>query len=155
MLDRPPRPERRMDLRFVYTFYRAATLKNIAAAAAEARIVPRAAARRIRELENDLDTPLLDRQPDKRFRLTPAGARFLIEAKQMLDGWGEVKRRVSRPAGLSRPLRTGAIESILHSWLIPWIEALRRDDPDLQLELTVESTAGLLEMMRAGTLDMA
>lgn len=65
-----------MDLRYVYTFYRAATLKSITAAAAELRIVPGAAAKRIRELENDLRVALLDRRPDKQFRLrnrVPAG----------------------------------------------------------------------------------
>ena len=143
-----------MDLRYVYTFYRAATLKSIAAAAAELRIVPGAAAKRILELENDLNAELRERRPDKQFRLTAAGARFLRDAEQMLDLWGQVKKRVTDPEGLSRPLRLGAIESALHSWLIPWIESLRRQQPELALELTVETTSGLLDMMRGGTLDV-
>jgi DNA-binding transcriptional LysR family regulator len=143
-----------MDLRYVYTFYRAATLKSITAAAAELRIVPGAAAKRIRELENDLDVTLLDRRPDKQFRLTAAGTRFLLDAAQLMALWGEARQRVAHPASLSRPLRLGAIESVLHSWLIPWLESLRREQPQLALELTVETTAALLRMMREGTLDV-
>ena len=44
---------------------------------------------------------------------------------------------------------------MLHSWLIPWIEALRAERPALELELTVETTPMLLEQMRRGTLDLA
>ncbi|HVZ36546.1 MAG TPA: LysR family transcriptional regulator, partial [Polyangiaceae bacterium] len=130
-----------MDLRFVYTFYRAAMLSSITAAAEELRIVPGAAARRIRELENDLNTELLDRRPDKRFRLTPAGTRFLLDAKRLLDLWNQVQTGIGKSSAFARPLRLGAMESVLHSWLIPWIEALRTQQPELQLELTVETTA--------------
>jgi hypothetical protein len=35
-------------------------------------------------------------------------------------------------------LRLGAIESVLHSWLIPMVEKLRNDHEGLELELTVE-----------------
>jgi DNA-binding transcriptional LysR family regulator len=144
-----------MDLRFVYTFYRAAMLSSITAAAEELRIVPGAAARRIRELENDLNTELLDRRPDKRFRLTPAGTRFLLDAKRLLDLWNQVQTGIGKSSAFARPLRLGAMESVLHSWLIPWIEALRTQQPELQLELTVETTAALLDLMRRGTLDVA
>lgn len=143
-----------MDLRYVYTFYRAATLSSVSAAAEELRIVPGAAARRIRELENDLNTALLDRRADKRFRLTPAGTRFLLDAKRLLDLWSQVQKSAGKEAVFARPLRVGAIESVLHSWLVSWIESLRRQQPELQLELTVETTPALLDLMRRGTLDL-
>ncbi len=50
-------------------------------------------------------------------------------------------------------MRLGAIESVLHSWLIPWVEQLRKDNPLLELELTVESTPVLIDQIRRGTLD--
>ena len=36
-------------------------------------------------------------------------------------------------------LRIGAIEAVLHSWLIEWVQALRKEHPALELALTVES----------------
>ena len=52
-------------------------------------------------------------------------------------------------------VRLGAIESVLHSWLIPWVEALRQQYPSLELELTVETTPVLIDQMRRGVLDIA
>ena len=69
---------------------------------------------------------LLDRR-DKHFRLTTAGARFLVYAQQMLELQREVlgvMKGATEPSTVS--VRLGAIESILHSWLIPWIERLRK-----------------------------
>jgi DNA-binding transcriptional LysR family regulator len=43
---------------------------------------------------------------------------------------------------------------VLHSWLIPWIEALRAEHPALELELTVETTPILVEQVKRGTQDV-
>ncbi|WP_372658741.1 LysR family transcriptional regulator substrate-binding protein, partial [Hydrogenophaga sp.] len=51
-------------------------------------------------------------------------------------------------------LRIGAIESVLHSWLIPWIEKLRRENPALELELSVDTTPILVDQINRGTLDL-
>ena len=37
--------------------------------------------------------------------------------------------------GSEHTLRVGVIESVLHSWLIPWVEHLRLEFPALELEL--------------------
>jgi DNA-binding transcriptional LysR family regulator len=143
-----------MDLRYVETFYRAAMLGSIAAAAAELHVVPRAASQRIRRLEIDLKATLLDRNSGKRLRLTPAGMRFFHEAERLLCLWGEIKAEMGKSVAFLRPLRVGAIESVLHSWLVPWVQTLRREKPALRFELTVETTPGLLDLMRRGMLDV-
>jgi DNA-binding transcriptional LysR family regulator len=43
---------------------------------------------------------------------------------------------------------------VLHSWLIPWIEQLRAEQPGLELELTVETTPMLTDLVRRGALDL-
>ncbi|MFX6409628.1 LysR substrate-binding domain-containing protein, partial [Acinetobacter baumannii] len=69
----------------------------------------------------------------------------------------ELQRQLKSEMGSGGPLevsiRLGAIESVLHSWLIPWVEQLRKDNPLLELELTVETTPVLLDQIRRGTLD--
>jgi hypothetical protein len=52
-------------------------------------------------------------------------------------------------------LRVGAIESVLHSWLLDWVRALRAAQPGLALELTVETSPVLLDQLSRGTLDIA
>jgi DNA-binding transcriptional LysR family regulator len=52
-------------------------------------------------------------------------------------------------------LRIGVIESVLHSWLIDWVRHMRRTNPDLELELTVETTPVLVDQIQRGALDLA
>jgi DNA-binding transcriptional LysR family regulator len=51
-------------------------------------------------------------------------------------------------------LRVGAIESVLHSWLIPWLETLRAALPEIELELTVETTPLLVDQLQRGAQDI-
>ncbi|MEY3613620.1 MAG: hypothetical protein RJB14_3342 [Pseudomonadota bacterium] len=143
-----------MNLRFVEAFYWVATLKSVTRAADKLFLTQSAMSSRIAALEQELGILLLDRR-DKHFRLTTAGARFLVYAQQMLELQREVlgvMKGATEPSTVS--VRLGAIESILHSWLIPWIERLRKTYPELALELSVETTPVLLEQVRRGTLDI-
>ena len=55
---------------------------------------------------------------------------------------------------MAASLRIGAIESMLHSWLIPWIERLRGEQAGLGLELTVETTPVLMDQIQRGAQDI-
>lgn len=143
-----------MNLRFVEAFYWVATLKSVTRAADKLFLTQSAMSSRISALEQELGVLLLDRR-HKQFRLTTAGARFLSYAQQMLELQREI-RTVMGSGSDSEPLviRLGAIESVLHSWLIPWVEKLRKNYPALSLELSVETTPILMEQVSRGTLDV-
>lgn len=143
-----------MNLRFVEAFYWVATLKSVTRAAEKLFLTQSAMSSRIATLEEELGVLLLDRR-DKQFRLTTAGARFLNYAQRLLELQREAKAEMGSGEALAVSLRIGAIESVLHSWLIPWMEQLRIEHPALELELSVETTPILLEQMRRGTLDLA
>jgi DNA-binding transcriptional LysR family regulator len=143
-----------MNLRFVEAFYWVATLKSVTRAAEKLSLTQSAMSSRMAALEEELGVMLLDRR-DRQFRLTIPGMRFLVHAQRMLELQREAKAEMGSGTEPAVPLRLGAIESVLHSWLIPWIEALRAERPALALELTVETTPMLLEQMRRGTLDLA
>ncbi|MGH6626560.1 MAG: LysR substrate-binding domain-containing protein [Burkholderiaceae bacterium] len=143
-----------MNLRFVEAFYWVASLKSVTRAAEKLFLTQSAMSSRIAALEEELGVLLLDRR-DKQFRLTIAGARFLTYAQKLLELQREVKAEMGSGAPLAVSMRIGAIESVLHSWLIPWIEKLRADHPALELELTVETTPILVEQVQRGTLDLA
>ena len=143
-----------MNPRFVEAFYWVATLKSITRAAEKLSVTQSAMSSRISALEDELGVMLLDRR-GRQFRLTIAGMRFLVHAQRLLELHREVKAEMGSGAEHTVPLRLGAIESVLHSWLIPWVAALRAERPTLSLELTVETTPMLLEQMRRGTLDLA
>ena len=147
-------PALAMNLRFVEAFYWVATLKSVRRAAEKLSLTQSAMSSCIAALEEEPDVMLLDRR-DRQFRLTIAGMRFLVHAQRMLELQREAKAEMGSGTNPAVPLRLGAIESVLHSWLIPWIEALRSERPALALELTVETTPMLLEQIRRGTLDLA
>lgn len=142
-----------MNLRFVEAFYWVASLKSISRAAEKLYLTQSAMSSRIATLEEELGILLLDRR-DKQFKLTIAGARFLVYAQKLLDLQREVKAEMGSGAPMAVSMRIGAIESVLHSWLIPWLEKLRVDHPGMELELTVETTPILLEQIERGTLDL-
>lgn len=143
-----------MNLRFVEAFYWAVMLKSVTRAAEKLFVTQSALSSRIAALEEELGVLLLDRR-DKSFRLTTAGARFHRHAERLLNLQREIRSELGAPAGGGGGmLRVGAIESVLHSWLIEWVQALRREHPALQLELTVETTPVLLDQMRRGTADL-
>ncbi|HSV52730.1 MAG TPA: LysR family transcriptional regulator [Burkholderiaceae bacterium] len=143
-----------MNLRFVEAFYWVASLKSVTRAAEKLFLTQSAMSSRIAALEEELGVLLLDRR-DKQFRLTGAGTRFFTHAQRLLALQREIKAEMGAGAPLAVSMRIGAIESVLHSWLIPWIEKLRADHPALELELTVETTPILVEQVRRGTLDLA
>ncbi|MBC7608147.1 MAG: LysR family transcriptional regulator [Polaromonas sp.] len=142
-----------MNLRFVEAFYWVASLKSISRAADKLFLTQSAMSSRISTLEEELGVLLLDRR-DKQFKLTTAGARFLVYAQRLLELQREVKAEMGSGAPLAVSMRIGAIESVLHSWLIPWLEKLRRDQPGLELDLTVETTPILMDHIQRGALDL-
>jgi DNA-binding transcriptional LysR family regulator len=142
-----------MNLRFVEAFYWVASLKSISRAADKLFLTQSAMSSRIATLEEELGVLLLDRR-DKQFKLTTAGARFLVYAHKLLELQREVKAEMGSGAPMAVSMRIGAIESVLHSWLIPWLEKLRKNQPGLALELTVETTPILIDQIQRGTLDL-
>lgn len=142
-----------MNLRFVEAFYWVVTLRSITRAAEKLHLTQSAMSSRVAALEQELGTLLLDRR-DKRFRVTAAGSRFLGFAEKLLALQREIKLEMGSTQPRTLSLRLGAIESVLHSWLIDWVQSVREGRDGLELELTVETTPVLLDQVRRGTLDM-
>jgi DNA-binding transcriptional LysR family regulator len=144
-----------MNLRFVEAYHWAVTLKSVTRAAEKLHLTQSALSSRIAALEDELGVLLLDRR-DKVFRLTTAGVRFARHAERLLNLQREIRAELgSAGTGVrAAALRVGVIESVLHSWLVAWVQALRREQPGLQLELTVETTPVLMDLMRRGALDL-
>ena len=142
-----------MNLRFVEAFYWVSTLKSVSRAAEKLFITQSAMSARIAALEDELGVLLLDRR-NKRVTLTVAGMRFVSHAKRLLEMQREVKAEMGSGRAAVAHLRIGAIESVLHSWLIPWFEKLRGDNQELEIELSVETTPVLIDQVQRGGQDI-
>jgi DNA-binding transcriptional LysR family regulator len=142
-----------MNLRFVEAFHWAATLKSVTRAAEKLHLTQSALSSRIAALESELGVLLLDRR-DKRLRLTLAGQRFQLHAQKLLDLQRQVKSELGSGAVRASVLRLGVIESVVHSWLTDWLQHMRSAHPELELELTVETTPVLVDQLQRGKLDI-
>ncbi len=142
-----------MNLRFVEAFYWVVTLKSITRAAEKLCLTQSAMSSRIATLEEELGVLLLDRR-DRQFRLTVAGMRFATYAQRLLEMQREIRDEMGAVQGRTLSLRLGAIESVLHSWLIPMVERLRTEYEGLEFQLNVETTPVLLDQAQRGTLDL-
>ncbi len=142
-----------MNLRFVEAFYWVVALKSITRAAEKLFLTQSAMSSRVAALEEELGVLLLDRR-DKQFRLTVAGMRFARHAQKLLELQREIKSEMGAGQPQAMSLRLGAIESVLHSWLIPMVEKLRVEYPGLEFQLNVETTPVLIDQARRGTLDL-
>jgi DNA-binding transcriptional LysR family regulator len=143
-----------MNLRFVEAFYWVVSLRSVSRAAERMHLTQSAMSSRVAALEQELGTLLLDRR-DKQFRVTAAGQRFFGYAERLLTLQREIKAELGTVQAQPMRLRVGAIESVLHSWLMDWVHGLRAAQPQLALELTVESSPVLLDQLARGTLDIA
>ncbi|QHI99927.1 LysR family transcriptional regulator [Xylophilus rhododendri] len=142
-----------MNLRFVEAFYWVVTLKSVTRAAEKLCLTQSAMSSRVAALEEELGVLLLDRR-DRRFRLTVAGTRFAAYAERLLEMQREIRLEMGAAQRQAVSLRLGTIDSVLHAWLIPAVERLRREHEGLEFELSVETTPVLLEQARRGTLDL-
>ncbi|WP_424887280.1 LysR substrate-binding domain-containing protein [Streptomyces sp. XH2] len=109
----------------------------------------------MQRLERGLGATLLDRRPGG-LRLTPAGAAFAVEARRLLDAQSAVVERVRRVAqGLEGDVRVGYVSILSHRHLPRLLRAAAEELPGLRIHLHQDSTATLVEMLRAATLDLA
>lgn len=142
-----------MNLRFVEAFHWAVSLGGITRAAEKLHITQSALSARIAALEEELGVVLLDRR-ERQFRLTIAGQRFHTLAQRLLEVQRQVKEEMGSNAARPMALRIGAIESVVHTWLAGWLQEMRRTHPDFALELTVETSPVLVDLVRRGSLDL-
>lgn len=109
----------------------------------------------VKELENVLGVPLVDRT-SRRVAFTPLGLATVERARRLLVGADELVQFAKAAAEpLAGPLRLGVIPTIGPFFLPAALPRLRRRFPRLRLYLREELTDRLLERLEGGELDVA
>lgn len=142
-----------MNVRHLETLVVLAEVRSFRLAAARLHTTQPAVSARIRALEQAFGTELIDRG-GRRIALTPPGLEALRYARaitKLLDG---MRKAVCATDTLQGVIRIGVIDTIIHSWLPRLIEHLRRCHPDVNFELTADTSLRLTELFRAGELDL-
>jgi DNA-binding transcriptional LysR family regulator len=142
-----------MNTRFLETFVILAQLRSFRATAQALHATPAAISLRIKTLEDELQTELIDRSA-KDFRLTAHAEFLLSHAKAVVDATRRLQSAARRDNAVRGRLRLGVIESVVHSWLAQYIRELNADYPELEIDLAVDMSNVLERRLRARELDL-
>lgn len=113
-------------------------LDSVSRAAEELHVTHGAVSRQLRQLEEALGAALFVRE-GRGLALTPLGRRLHAAASDAFEPlratWAELRRGPQQA-----PLVLGCPGSILARWMIPRLDRLARERPDLQLHLSANET---------------
>jgi len=144
-----------MELHQLRYFAGVARSGNFTRAAERARIAQPSLSQQILKLEDELGARLFDRL-GRTARLTAFGRAFLPRAEEILREVGEAKIEIQEMAGAERGrVVLGVIPTIGPYFPAPHLATFQRQHPDVTVSIVEETTPGLLEQLRAGTVGLA
>jgi DNA-binding transcriptional LysR family regulator len=144
-----------MELRHLRYFVAVAEEENVTRAAAKLRVAQPAVSRQIRDLEDELGVPLLERSA-KAVRLTEPGRLFLAEARAVLQRAEEAVTAVRAVAdGSTGELHVGYAPSLTVQILPRALRSFQAEFPKVRVALHDFSTEEMLAGLRDGSLQVA
>lgn len=133
----------RIELRQLRYFVTLAEELHFGRAAAREHIAPSVLSSQLQRLERALGVLLVDRST-RHIALTPAGARFLIEVRQILEHVGRAATVAQGLASAAPALRVGLLDEGYDA-ARPVLQALQARHPELEIH---QITAGVPEQCR-------
>jgi LysR family glycine cleavage system transcriptional activator len=126
-------PRRLPPLNALRAFEVAARHESFVAAASELRVTPAAISRHVKLLEARLKQPLFERRPQS-LKLTAFGHSWLPTLSEAFDIIEMGTQRLQRPQP-SGKVTVSAQTAFATGWLLPRLDRLYRDLPDMELRL--------------------
>lgn len=142
-----------MNLRFLETFVWVARLKSFRLTAEKLFSTQASISSRIAALEDELGTRLFLRD-SKGVSLTPEGQKVLEYAERMIDTMQALKQSISDTGNIQGRIRVGAMDTVIHTWLSPFVTKLMERYPAVEIELTADTARNLSEQLQKGYLDI-
>ncbi|ASJ70546.1 LysR family transcriptional regulator [Granulosicoccus antarcticus] len=109
---------------------------------------------RISGLEKLLDVTLMERDAGS-VRLTSKGIELLEYARQVLRGAEKFMEASGQAALYEGVLKLGVTELVVSTWLRDFMKLLKRNYPNILVELTVDLSANLTEELFSRSIDLA
>lgn len=143
-----------MELRHLRYFVAVAELGSVSRAAEKLFIAQPPLTTQIKQLEDEIGTPLFVRHA-RGVRLTPAGSRFFTEAKDLLAR-AERAKRLALQAGdtLSGLVRIGFVPSASRTVLARLLRALKTSLPQLEVSVQEMVTSAQVLALQERQIDM-
>lgn len=143
-----------VNIRFLETFYWVVKLGSFRAAASKLHLTQAAISGRMASLEDDLGQKIFQRQ-GRQMRLNSAGQTLLHHAEQILRIEHDLRLELKGPQTLRGRVRLGVMETIIYTWFPSFLRQLQQQHPDVEIELTVESSRRLNDLLKRGLIDVA
>lgn len=143
-----------MNFKQFETLYWVARLGGFRAAGRQLRMTQPAVSARIRELEAELGVKLFDRSR-RNARLTAKGHELVAYAERIGALAAEIQHLVGSQESIAGLVRMGVTSIPARTWLPKLVQRLRRGYPSIALEVTVESSEHMRDLLTAGELDVA
>ena len=144
-----------MELRHLRYFVAVAETENVTRAATKLHVSQPALSRQIRDLEDEIGFPLLERRA-KSVRLTEAGRTFLTEARAVLQRAEEaVAAARAKAGGMSGEIQVGYAPSLTVQILPQALRIFQAECPNVRVVLHDLSTEEMLAQLGAKKLHVA
>ncbi|WP_246064257.1 LysR family transcriptional regulator [Nonomuraea longispora] len=142
-----------MELRQLRYFVTLAEELHFGRAAAREHIVQSALSQQIQRLEREVGVRLLDRTTHH-VALTPAGAAFLVEARQILDHVGRAGQAARNAVASAPTLRVGIIDAG-YDTMPQILRELQSNHPEITIHQVEAGTPEQYRQLVGGRLDIA
>jgi DNA-binding transcriptional LysR family regulator len=142
-----------MNMKFLETFVWVARLKSFRLTAEKMFSTQASISNRIAALEDELGAKLFLRD-SKGVLLTPEGERVLDYAEKMIDTLHALRQSISATSDIKGCIRLGIMDTVIHTWLSPFVSTLMDCYPLVEIELTVDTSLNLCEQLHKGYLDL-
>ncbi|MDO5654337.1 MAG: LysR substrate-binding domain-containing protein [Brachymonas sp.] len=141
-------------LRQLRVFSEAARQQSFAQAAASLHLTPPAISMQIKELEEQVGLPLFERS-GRKVQLTAAGEYVLVYARRILAAVKEADDAVARLREVEAGQLVIGMVSTAQYFLPMMLAQFRAEHPGVDIKLAVGNRASLVELLKAGELDIA
>lgn len=143
-----------MNLKNLEAFYWVLTLGSFNKAATKLQTTQPAISQKITSIENDLGFKVLDRS-SRQIKATDKGLTLFKYAEKFMRLETDLVAELTENNHLTGTIRLGVSETIVHTWLVEYMEKVQLTFPNVSIEIVVNLTPDLQEGVRTGDLDMA
>ncbi|WP_201574744.1 LysR family transcriptional regulator [Psychrobacter sp. H8-1] len=142
-----------MDLKQLNAFIAIAELQSFSAAAKMTGLSQPSLSRQLKQLETEMGVVLVDRY-HRPLQLTEAGQFFYDKVSTVLTELNNITSMTQRLSAPSTALNIGFVPSVLYGYLPEIIATLKRQNPDIAVNLKDISSYQQIEALKSGEIDI-
>jgi DNA-binding transcriptional LysR family regulator len=143
-----------MNLKNLEAFYWVVTLRSFNQAAHKLNTTQPAISQKITAIENELGIKVLDRG-SRQVKATEKGLILFKYAEKFIRLNSDLVVELADNHVMRGTIRLGVSETIVHTWLVEYMEKVQNEFPNVTIEISVNLTPDLQNAVKTGELDIA